>query len=498
MATACGGGGTSSNVTGPPKSGGSVTVGLRADILTLDPVRLTNDSDNSISYSIYDPLINRVGDKGALGPGLADSWDMAGDLKSVTLHLHPNVKFHDGTPFNADAVVFNVERHMDPRNSPTQLADGLLIDSVTASDPQTAVIKFKLPWVDFPQALAAQIGYMASPTAIQKEGADYGRHPVGTGPFVFKEWATSDHVTVEKNKSYWVPGRPYLDSVIWKFIPDQDSKYAALKSGQIDLLQVPTYDQAVRAQKEGRLKVQSYQGNGGTFVMVNTKSEPFSDPNARLALSYATDRQEIVRLVNKGVTPVATGPVGKDSSWFKDSGDPGYDQNKAKQYLAAYGKPLKFTFNIVADPVTREYAQVLQAQWQKVGIQADLAQMDQPTLIKAAYGHQFQMSIYQSADWFDPDRALFFQFWSKSGPQNFPQYENPAVDQALFTGKGTADEATRKQAYATIQAALAKDQPYVYLFYNRIYTLMNPRVQNLNTMYSSISKMGQVWVSSSK
>lgn len=495
---ACGGGGAGGQqgAAGPPKAGGSITIGLRADFLTLDPVRLTNDSDNSISFAIYDPLIARVGDKGDLGAWLADSWQMSADLKSLTLHLHPNVKFQDGTPFDADAVAFNIQRHMDPKNQPIQLGDSSQIASVTATDALTAVVNLKSPWVDFPQVLAGPIGYMASPTAIKSMGADYGKHPVGTGPFVFKEWVPSDHVTATKNKDYWRSGMPYLDSVTWKPIPDQDSKYASLKAGQIDLLQVPTADQVLQAQKDRKLKVQKYLSDGGTFILLNTKAEPFNDVNARRAVSYATDRKEIRDLINKGLSRAATGVVPQDSPWFRDVGAPDYDLAKAKDALAAYGKPLKFKFNIVADPITRLYGQVLQAQWKKAGIDVELAQMDQPTLILATYGHQFQAGIYQSADWFDPDRAFFVPYYSKSGPQNFTQYTNPAVDAALLTGRTNADEATRKQVYGTIQSQLAIDQPVVWLAHNDIYTIMSTRVQNLNTMYSGVSKAGQIWVSS--
>jgi ABC-type transport system substrate-binding protein len=496
LVAACGGNSGQSNGSGPARYGGNLNIGLRADFLTLDPVRLSNDSDNSIAYGIYDPLINRVGDKGDLGPGLADSWEMSTDLKALTLHLHPNVKFHDGTPFNADAVVFNVQRHMDPKNQPIQLGDALLINSVSATDQNTAVINLKVPWVDFAQVLTGAIGYMASPTAIQKEGKDYGKQPVGTGPFVFKEWVPSDHVTAVKNKNYWISGRPYLDSVTWRPIPDQDSKFASLRAGQIDLLQVPTADQVLQAQKDKKLKVTNWNGNGGTFLIANMKQPPFDDPNARLALSYATNRKEIVDVINKGLLHQAIGTVPKDSQWYSASGEPDYDVQKAKDALAAYGKPLKFKFNIVADPITRLYGQVLQAQWQKVGIEADLVQMDQPTLILSTYGHQFQLGIYQSADWFDPDRGLFVPFYSKSGPQNFGQYVNPTVDAALVAGRSTNDVATRKQAYATVQKEMAKDQPYIYLNYNNIFTIMSTKVQNLNTMYSSVSKPGQIWLSS--
>jgi len=495
---ACGGGGGGagqSGSAGPPRHGGSVTFGLRADFLSLDPLVLNNDSDQSVGNGIYDPLIARVGANGDLGPWLADSWDPSTDLKTWTLHLHQGIKFHDGTPFNADAVVFNIQRQMDPRNKSLSLSDALLIDTVKAIDDRTVAITLKSPWIDFPQVLVAPIGLMASPTAVKNEGADYGKHPVGTGPFVFKEWVVGDHVTATKNKDYWKSGFPYLDSVTWKPIPDQDAKYASLQSGQIDVLQVATADQVVKAEKDSKLKVWKYDGDGGTFVMMNMKTPPFDDLNARLAITYATNRKEIVDQIGRGKYPAATGPFPPGSTWDTKVSEPNYDVNKAKAALQAYGKPLSFQFNIVSDPITRQYGQVLQAQWKKVGIDAQLVQMDQATLIQAALGKKFQLQIFQYGDWFDPDRYMFNAYISKGSIVNYPGYANPAVDQALITGRTTSDAATRKQAYGVIQQAIAKDVPLVWLNYNTSYAISNTRVQNLNTIYSSITKPYQVWVS---
>jgi peptide/nickel transport system substrate-binding protein len=497
VVAACGGGGGSSSgtVSGPPRPGGSVTFGLRADFLSLDPLVLNNDSDQSVGNGIYDPLIARVGDKGEIGPWLADSWDPSTDLRTWTLHLHPGVKFHDGTPFNADAVVFNVQRQMDPRNKSLSLADAILVDTVKAVDDRTVAITLKSPWVDFPQVLVGPVGLMASPTAVRQAGADYGKHPVGTGPFVFKEWVTGDHVTATKNKDYWKSGFPYLDSVTWRPIPDQDAKYASLKSGQIDVLQVATADQVVKAEKDSKLSVWKYAGNGGTFVMMNTRTPPFDDVNARLAISYATNRKEIVDQIGHDKYPVALGPFPPGSAWDTKVDAPNFDLAKARAALQAYGKPLSFKFNIVSDPITRQYGQILQAQWQKAGITADLVQMDQATLIQAAFGKQFQLQIFQYGDWFDPDRFLFNAFISRGSIVNYPAYASPVVDAALVRARTTSDVAGRHDAYGQVQQALAKDQPYVWLNYNTSYAISTKRVQNLNTIYSSITKPYQVWVS---
>ena len=500
---ACGGNQSGQqNVSGPPRSGGTVAFGLRSDLsaASLDPLRIFSDSDISIAYGIYDPLLNRLGSKGELGPWLADAWEPSADLKAWTFHLHKGVTFQDGTPFNADAVVFNLQRHMDPRNKSNHLGNAVQIDTVSATDDSTVVVKLKTPWVDFPQTMTFGYGFMASPAAIKQYGADYGKHPVGTGPFAIKEWVPGDHITATRNKSYWKSPYPYLDSVTWRFIPDQDAKYAALKAGQIDVLQVATGDQVVKAEKDGQLKIAPYAGNGGTFVMLNTQAPPFNDLNARLAVSYAANRQEITHQIGKDKYPPATGIFPPGSDWYSSGiTDPTFDLTKAKQYLQAYGKTLSFKFNIVTDPITREYGQVLQAQWQKAGINAELNEMDQPTLIGAALGHQFQAQIFQYGDWFDPDYA-FFTTWispaTKLTVTNYTLYSNPAVDAALIKARTTSDTGVRKQAYAVLQQALAQDQPYVWLHYNTEYMILNRRVQNLPTIYSSVSKPFQIWVSS--
>jgi ABC-type transport system substrate-binding protein len=496
-ATACGGGtsGNTSQPVGTPKAGGSLTFGLRADISagSLDPIKIFSDSDASVGYGIYDRLADRIGDKGELGPMLADSWQMSDDLKSCTIKLHQGVTFHDGTPFNADAVVFNVKRHQLPTS--VTRADSLLIADVVASDPNTVVFKLRTPWVDFPQLLAStSIAIMASPTAINTLGDKFGRNPVGTGPFVFKEWVTGDHITAVKNTKYWKPGRPYLDSVTWRPIPDQDTKYASLKSGQIDVLQLPTGDQILQAQKDSKLKVQSYKGTGATFIMLHFTAPPFNDANARLAVSYATDRAAIVKEINKGTQVVARGPFPTDNPWYKDVGDPNFDLTKAKAAVAAYGKPLKFKFNIVSDPITRIYGQVLQQQWQQAGMQVELVQLDQVAHIGVALTHQFEAEIFQSADWWDPSRGLYNHFASASAT-NYSQYNNPSSDAALAKGRTSTDQAVRKDAFTTLQTNLAKDQPYVYLHYNQSYFITNQRAQNLNTVYSAVSKPLDMWAS---
>ena len=477
-----------------------MTFGLGSDLsaASLDPLRLSSDSDDSVANGIYDPLINRLGSKGELTPWLADSWEPSSDLKTWTFHLHRGVTFQDGTPFNAGAVVFNFRRHVDPANRSTSLGNAVVIAAVSATDDSTVAVKLKTPWVDFPQTLTSGFGFIASPAAIKRYGDDYGNHPVGTGPFVLKEWMPGDHIMAAKNRNYWKHPYPYLDSVTWRFIAGQDARYAALNAGHIDVLQTATADQVGKAGTDGRLKVASYAGDGATVVMLNTQAPPFNDVNARLAVSYATNRQDIAHRIGEDRYPPATGIFPPRSDWFtKGAVDPGFDLTKARRYVEAYGRPLSFTFSVGTDRPTRAYGQALQAQWQKAGLNVELNPLDPRTAIDTASRHQFQAQFSQYGDWFDPDYQ-FFQTWiSPSGRfpvLNYAQYSNPAVDAAMVKARTTGDTSARRQAYAVLQRALAQDQPYVWLHYTTRFAILNRRVQNLPTIYSSVSRPFQVWV----
>jgi peptide/nickel transport system substrate-binding protein len=488
---ACGDGGGSSQ--GPPRHGGSVTVGLVEGLSSLDPLALGEGQAPGLATAIYDPLISRSGDRGDLAPWLADSWTHSADLRTWTLRLHAGVRFQDGTPFDAGAAAFNVQRHADPANRSASLSDALLIQGVSAVDDLTMAVTLRSPWVDFPEVLAGPIGLMASPTAVRQMGADYGRRPVGTGPFVLGEWVAGDHLTVTRSPRYWRSGRPYLDRVTWRAVPGQDAGYAALAAGRIDVLQGATADQVDAARRDRRLEVWQRPADGATVLAMNTRTPPFDSVDARLAVSYATNRAAIASQVAHGLYPVAAGVFPPGSSWRGGVAEPGYDAARARAAVRAYGRPLRFTFAIATDAASRRYGQALQAQWRAVGIDAQLAPMDPAALDRATTDRTFQLRLLRYGDWSDPDRLLFRAYISRGSALNSTAYTSPAVDEALIQGRATADPAVRRQAYGIVRQALARDQPTVWLHYDTDYAISRPRVRSLPGV--SDASMAQVWVS---
>src|SRR5216683_654924 len=219
-------------------SGGSLVYGLSFDVDdTLDPQVTNYDSTIRITLNVCEPLVWEP-EPGKFVPGLADSWDVTPDAKQYTFKLKKGVKFHDGTPFNAEAVKFTLDRVVDPATKAGQSHDQLgPYDHTEVVDDSTVKVVMKQSYAPLLTNLNGYLG-IVSPTAVQKMGmAEFARHPVGTGPFVFKEWVAKDHVTLVRNPDYnWASsffkhrGAAYLDQVIYKIIPEPSVRTGTLKT----------------------------------------------------------------------------------------------------------------------------------------------------------------------------------------------------------------------------------------------------------------------------
>ena len=481
-----------------PKRGGTIVEALEADFPSLDVLRISALAEREVALSVYDPLFD-VNAKGEVVPYLAEGFSVSSDGKVYTLKLRPGVKFHDGTPMDADAVVFNLDRDRDPSNACRCLGQIGLIDSARAIDPLTVEIVLKQPSATLPALLTDTPGMMASPTAIRKDPKGFGNQPIGTGPFVFKEWAKGDHITLARNPNYWNKPLPHADQVIYRPIPNEESRQATLVTGGINVSQNPGPKSIVEAGKNASLRVIKTEGLGTSFIMMNTKTGPTSDARVRRAIAYATDRRLIDKAIYYNLYEVVESPFARGSSAFQENvrGFPSFDLAKAKDLVKDYGKPIAVTLSLQNTPDTVRLGEILQAMWAKAGIKATIQQFEQHKLIENALTKAFEAQAFRWAGRPDPDLNVYKFFYSRYANErssNYTQYSNPEMDKLLDQGNETLDPARRKEIYAKVSELLARDVPYNFLFAASFFIITSSRVQGVESVPDGLVRMRTVWL----
>ena len=489
-------------VAGPAvaqKKGGTMTVGLELDIPGFDPLKVgVYDTSQNIAAALLLETLVKLDDSGKAVPGLAVSWSPSDDFKTWTYKLRPDVKFHDGTPFNAAAVKFNFDRQKDPKNAcrcAFYIANYL---SVEAPDDLTVVYKLKDPAVNHPALLTRpdQNSTIHSPAAIQAKGDDYNRNPVGTGPFVLKSWTAGDRMVVERNPDYWDRAKPNLDRVVLRPLPDSQSRFASLKSGETDLVWVDEFeaDNIERAKKDSTLQVLSYAGSGAAVAAFNTKVEPLDDVKVRQALVMALDRKKLSQALTNGLARPASNPYG-DGSWVKckDDGALPEDPKKAAALIKEYGKPVKFKMLFTATPRGRANGQILQQFWKNIGVEMEIEQVDQATIPARAFQRKFDVTPWRIVDFPDPDVQMFANFYSKS-PLNLANYTNPDLDAALERARMTPDEAKRTEDYCAASRLINQNATWFWTFQNTYYAVGKAKVKGVPKLYGGVIDVSTAWL----
>lgn len=306
--------------SGNEKGGNKVLVfGRGADSTSLDPAVVTDGESLGVTKNIYETLVEYKGQTTDVGPGLAESWDISADGKTYTFHLRKGVKFHDGTDFDADAVVYNFDRWKNG-NDEAKFAyyvsmfggfgDKSVIQETKAIDKYTVEFKLKTPFAPFLKDLAMSPFAIASPKAIKKYGDKYGVDAaVGTGPFKLKEWKRKDTITLVKNKDYWQKGKPKLDGLIFKVIPDNTARLNALKNGEIDLMDGvnPSDLKDIKNNKDLQIFYRPPMNIG--YLGFNVEKKPFDNPLVRQALNEAVDKQALIDTFFNGTAEPAKNPM---------------------------------------------------------------------------------------------------------------------------------------------------------------------------------------------
>lgn len=359
-------------------SGGTVTYAAGADPDNLDPANAESNPSEAVNRMMYENIA-KFDPKLKIVPGLATKWEQSKDGLTWTFYLRKGVKFHDGTPFNGEAVKVFFERMIGPEKPSRAGLYVPFVNSVEIVDDYTVKINLKTPFAFFLNNLAHSASGIISPTALKTYGKDISRRAVGTGPFKFVEWVHGDHLTMVRNDDYW-GGKAYLDKIVVKTVKEDSARVMMLQSGDAQLIvRIPSED-IPRLEKDPNIKLDSTETLRVLYIGINCSKKPFTDVRVRQALNYAVDKEAIVKSLYQGRALVSAGIVPPlATGFFSVKGYP-YDPEKAKKLLAEAGYPKGFKAKLWSPqgryPKDFEMAQAVQMQLKKVGIDCTLDTME--------------------------------------------------------------------------------------------------------------------------
>ena len=477
-----------------PKRGGTLKVALNSDIIGIDPHGASAGVDRNVYTAVYNGLV--APDKNLnIVPDLAESWTTP-DPTTYIFKLRPNVKFHDGTACDADAVKKNFDWILDPANNSARRPEIDDIEQVSVTDPLTVKITLKNAFAPFLSIISDRAGYMVSPTARAKFGQDYLRNPVGTGPFQFVEWIKDDHATFKRFEGYFDSSIPYLDQITYRPIPDLSVALTELKTGNVDFLYQVDPKDVQDIKSTSNLMYLEGPGVGYQGLWINTVKGPLANKALRQAVNLAVDREALLAAAYFGVGQIAQGPI-PPSSWAYDA-SVSYvkrDVAAAKQKLAEGGQPSGFKMVLKAQsnsPLQEKITQLVQAQLGEVGIQAEIQTVEFGALLKVGEQGDFDALSLGWSGRIDPDGNIEPIFQTK-GAFNYGKYTNQAIDDGIVNERKASDQAMRKQIFQQIQKAINDDAAYVFTYFPPTSFAATKAVQGFDVTPDGLMRFKATW-----
>jgi peptide/nickel transport system substrate-binding protein len=497
----------------------TLVIGRPIDAISLDPALPTDNESAEVIFQVYDTLVEWEPGTSTVAPGLATSWSVDESGKVWTFELAHGVKFQDGTPFNADAVVFTFERQRDPHH-PYHRADFQYwpnsfknIEKVEKIDDDTVQMTIERPYAPFLANLAMFPVSIVSPTAVEKWGDRYGDHPVGTGPFKFESWQKGESIVLSRNDDYWRRDRvPSLERLVFQTIGDPRQRLVALESGAIDLAVSILPEELQFVELHPGLVLHQTAANDVAYLAMNMDKPPLGDKAVRQAIAYAINKEPIVQLAFQGEAIPANGPL-PPSQWgyHEPRKKYPYDPDEARRLLAdaqARGvwdpdKVLEFYVPTTPRPYLPDperIAAAIQANLEEVGIHTHIVAQEFSAHLESTRNGQHELCLLGwVGDNGDPDN--FLQQLDRDNTQigsaqNVAFYRDGVVHNLLEDAQSASDRLERERLYARVQEQVAEDVPWVPLAHAQVPIAARDDVSGLifnptgQVMYRAVTRTG--------
>ena len=480
--------------TGAPTAGGSVKFALEADSDGFNPT--TNRwavSGHMVGSAVFDPL-SAYDENGKAQPYLAKSFTPSADFKSWTIELRPNVNFSNGAPVDGAAVAKSLNAMKKDVLVGIALAN---IASVVASGPLSVTVTMIDPDASLPAALTTQVGYVVSPAQLDAAPPANTRSPIGSGPFIQKEWVPDNRWSGTKNPNYWrsdAKGNklPYLDSLEFRPITDPQNRVNALLAGDVNIIHTTDFPAMAKLRSEaqsGAVQVVFDQTETEeSFVIFNTSKAPLDDVRVREGLKLCTDPAAILVINDTPADRAANSQFTKDSPWYFDAGfktnDPAAGKALIEKVKAEKG-PISLNLATTPVPANVNTTALIKQQWEACGVSVTTTTTEQSKFILDMATGNYQANLSRQFSGTDP--AVDYVWWTgknATGPLalNFARLNDPEINAALDKGRGSPDVTVRKEAYATVQKRQTALVPYIWLAHSQWALGAAKNIRNFTSM----------------
>lgn len=457
------------------KEGKDLTIAVADNFISMDP----HDTNDTLSYSAQKTML-----EGLVGfdkdmkvvPVLAESYEANEEATEFTFKLKEGIQFHDGTPFNADAVKANIDRLANPDNNLKRHSLFAVVNETQVVDEFTVKVLLKEPFGAMVNTFAHPAAMMISPKALETHGKDVARNPVGTGPFMFGEWEQSDHLKVVKNDSYWQEGKPKVDSITFKPTPENGARVAMLQTGEADFIYPVPTEQAESINGKDGIVVDNNPSIIVRYLSMNTTKKPFDDPKVRQAINYAINKDAFLKVVMNGFSSKLDSIIAPNTQFYSKQEVYEFNIEKAKELLKEAGYENGFETKVWGsnNSTTQKGMEFIQQQLSQIGVKVEVVPMESGTMSE---------KIWSVQDPKDAEIELYYGGWSPStgdadwgirplvgGTDAFPPksyntayYNSDEVNGYIKAALATADPEKRNDAYAKAQEVIWNDAPWAFL-----------------------------------
>jgi peptide/nickel transport system substrate-binding protein len=494
-------GGTSSISAsgGTPVKGGDLVFANPQDAQSLNQTNVFDNNSIWIIEQITQPLFTVTSSGKGVQPWLATGYTISKDQKTYTLTLRPGVKFSNGTPMTSADVKFSLEQTMAASTGWGYL--DAAIKSVDAPSPDTVVLHLKYPWAPMLADLALFANGIVPNNYGGKTESEFYQAPIGTGPFKFDYWHKGAGLKLVRNPYYWQPGKPYLNSVTWTDVPNDNTRQLQVTSGQAQIDQYPSWSTVAALKATPNVTLSLFPSTETTYLAFNEKVKPFQDANVRRAISQAIDRNALVRAVLFGNGTPANSIFPPQVPYYDpSSGGLQYSTANAKAALAKSSVPGGFTTTLLLPSGNSDYATIatiVQSELKPLGITVQIQQADPNTANEDFQSGKYDMffSLW-TMDIPDPDELATFALDPTAGSKSFfTFYDNPTVVKAVHAAEVTTQTAARQADYNTAQTLAAQDAFMAFLYYSPYQYVESSKVHGFFVTPLGNYHMEDVWLS---